>query len=80
MSFTRRLLCTALLTLASNGSAIAAGFILGFGAATDTEDAIALTAFGDIEIGENTWLSATIGSTDTDALIDVLRCRHRSLF
>ena len=67
MSFIRRLCCSVLLCLACNGNAIAAGYILGIGAAADTEDGRAFTAFGDFGIGENTWLSATIGSTETDA-------------
>ena len=67
MSFIRRLCCSVLLCLACNGSAIAAGYILGIGAAADSEDGRAFTAFGDFGIGDNTWLSATIGSTETDA-------------
>ncbi len=68
MSFIRRLCCSALLCLACNGSALAAGYILGIGAAADSEDGRALSAFGDFGIRENTWLSATIGSTETKAL------------
>ena len=67
MSFIRRLCCSVLLCLACNGNAIAAGYILGIGAAADTDDGRAFTAFGEFGIGENTWLSATIGSTETDA-------------
>ena len=52
--------------LAWSGNAWAEAFILGLGAARDTEDAMALTAFGDFGIGDDTWLSATIGSTETD--------------
>ena len=69
MFFIRRLCCSVLLCLACNGSAIAAGYILGIGAAADSEDGRAFTAFGDFGIRENTWLSATIGSTETDALV-----------
>ena len=67
MSFIRRLCYSVLLCLACNGNAIAAGYILGIGAAADSEDGRAFTAFGDFGIGENTWLSATIGSTETDS-------------
>jgi len=67
MFFIRRLCCSVLLCLACNGNAIAAGYILGIGAAADSEDGRAFTAFGDFGIGENTWLSATIGSTETDS-------------
>lgn len=69
MFFIRRLCCSVLLCLACSGSAIAAGYILGIGAAADSEDGRAFTAFGDFGIRENTWLSATIGSTETDALV-----------
>ena len=68
MSFIRRFLNSALLCLVCSGSALADGYILGIGAAVDSEDGVALSAFGDFGIRENTWLSATIGSTETEAL------------
>lgn len=69
MFFIRRLCCSVLLCLACNGSVIAGGYILGIGAAADSENGRAVTAFGDFSIRENTWLSATIGSTETDAQV-----------
>ena len=68
MSFIRRVLSSALLCLVCTGSAVADGFILGVGAAIDSEDGVALSAFGDFGIRENTWLSGTIGTTETEAL------------
>jgi len=68
MSFIRQLCCSVLLCLACNGSVFAGGYILGIGAAADTEDGRAISAFGDFGIGENTWLSATIGATDTEGI------------
>ena len=68
MSSIRQICCSILLYLACNGSVFAAGYILGVGAATDTEDGRAVSAFGDFGIGDNTWLSATIGSTETDGI------------
>ena len=65
----RRLYFLVLIGLACNGNAIAEGYILGLGAAADSEDGRALTAFGDFGILENTWLSATVGSTETEAMI-----------
>ena len=69
MSFIRRLCCSVLVCLACNGSAFAAGYILGIGAAADSEDGRALTAFGDFGIRENTWLFATVGTTETEAMV-----------
>jgi len=68
MSFIRRFLSSVLLCLACNGSVLAASYILGLGAAADSEDGRAISAFGDFGIRENTWLSATIGSTDTSGI------------
>lgn len=50
-------------------SAVADGYMLGVGAALDTEDAVALTAFGDFGIRDNTWVSGTVGTTKTEALV-----------
>ena len=69
MSFINRLCCSALLSIACNGGALAADYILGIGAAADTEDGRAYSAFGDFGITDNTWLSATLGSTETEAMI-----------
>lgn len=72
MPFTRRFrqaLFLPVACLALCAAAHAEGYILGFGAARDTEDATAWTAFGDFGIGEKTWLSAMIGSTETEALV-----------
>lgn len=63
----------AIICLTCIGEALAAGYVLGIGAAADTEDALALTAFGDLELGENTWISATIGSTETEVIIGGFR-------
>ncbi len=68
MSFIRRFLGSVLLCLACNGSVFAAGYVLGLGAAADTEDGRAITAFGDFGVGENTWLSGTFGSTETNGI------------
>ena len=59
----------ALICLVFEQGAFAAGYVLGIGAAADTEDAFAATVFGDFELRENTWLSATYGSTETEALV-----------
>ena len=64
----RRAICWLFAFLACSG-ARADGYILGVGAARDTEEALALTAFGDFGVTENTWLSATVASTDTQALL-----------
>ncbi len=69
MSFTKRLICSALLCIACNGSTYAAGYILGIGAAGDSEDGRAYSAFGDFGVADNTWLSATLGSTETKAMV-----------
>lgn len=69
MSFTSRLCCLILICHGCNGSAFAAGYILGIGAAADSEDGRAITAFGDFGIRENTWLSATYGLTETEAIV-----------
>ena len=68
MSFIRRFLGSVLLCLACNGSVLAANYILGIGAAADSEDGRAISAFGDFGIGENTWLSGTFGSTETNGI------------
>ncbi len=68
MSFTRQFLCSAVLCLVCHSSVFADGYVLGLGAAADSEDGLALSAFGDFGILENTWLSATIGSTETESL------------
>ncbi len=69
MSFIKRISGLTLACLVFNGDAAAAGYVLGIGAAADTEDAFAATVFGDIEIGEDTWISATYSSTETDVLV-----------
>lgn len=68
MSFIRRFLSSVLLCLACNGSVFAAGYVLGIGAAADSEDGRAITAFGDVGIRDNTWLSGTFGSTETNGI------------
>jgi hypothetical protein len=73
MSFIRQIPSLVLLCLVCEGSAVAGGYILGIGAAADTEDALALNVFGDFELRENTWLSATAGTTETNGLIDDFR-------
>jgi hypothetical protein len=62
-------LSSALLCLVCNANAVAEGYILGIGVAADSEDGFAFSVFGDFGIRENTWLSATIGSTETEALV-----------
>ena len=69
MHFIRRVLISTFFCLASSGTVVADGFILGVGAALDSEDGRALSIFGDFGIRENTWLSATVGSTKTEALV-----------
>lgn len=54
--------------LVCQSSAFADGYVLGLGAAADSEDGLALSAFGDFIIRENTWLSTTIGSSETESL------------
>lgn len=70
MFFIRRVSGLLIVCLVLGGNALAAGYVLGIGAAADTEDAFAVTAFGDFELFENTWLSATYGSTETEVLVD----------
>lgn len=69
MYFIRRLYWLPLFCLAFNGSAGAEGYILGVGAAVDSEDGRAYSAFGDFGVRDNTWLSATLGATETEAII-----------
>jgi hypothetical protein len=69
MSCFKLILSSALLCLVCNANAVAGGFILGIGAAVDSANGEALSAFGDFGIREDTWLSATIGSTRTEALV-----------
>lgn len=73
MSFIRRISSLALICLIFECDAFAAGYVLGIGAAADTEDAFAVTAFGDFELRDTTWLSATYGSTETEALVSGFR-------
>ena len=54
MSFTRQFLRLAALFLVCHGSVFADGYVLGLGAAADSEDGLALSAFGDFGIRENT--------------------------
>lgn len=68
MSFTRQILCSVALCLVCRSAAFADGYILGLGAAADSEDGVALSAFGDFGIRDNTWLSTTIGATETESL------------
>ena len=68
MSFFRRFLSTVLLCLVCNSSVLAGSYILGLGAAADNADGRAISAFGDFGIGEHTWLSAMIGTTETDGI------------
>lgn len=70
MSFIRRVSRLLLVCLVTGGDALAAGYVLGLGAAADTEDAFAVTVFGDFEIREDTWVFGTYGSTETNALIE----------
>ncbi len=69
MSFIRRFCCSIVAFLVCNGSAIESGYILGIGATADSEDGRALTAFGDFGIRENTWLTTTVGTTDTKSTV-----------
>ena len=55
--------------LAGSGSVFAEGYILGLGLAGDSEDGVAISAFADFGLLENTWLSATLGKTETEALV-----------
>ncbi len=69
MSFIRRFCCSIVACLVCNGSAIAAGYILGIGAAADSEDGHALTVYGDFGIRENTWVNTTLGTTETESMV-----------
>ncbi|MDX1403263.1 MAG: hypothetical protein R3192_01935 [Woeseiaceae bacterium] len=75
MFFINRFLVLAVLCLVVVQAATAANYVLGIGAAVDTEDAIAITAFGDLELREDTWLSASVGSTETEALVSGFETR-----
>lgn len=54
-----------ILLLASDGLA-AEGYILGFGLEGDTAEGLAASAFGDIALTENTWLTAAIARNTVD--------------
>lgn len=41
-------------------------FIIGAGAETDSQDGIALSALGDVALGSNTWLSASVSQSGVD--------------
>ena len=67
MSSISILRCSILACLACSTGALAEGYILGLGAAGDSADGRAISAFGDFGILENTWLSATLGATETSS-------------
>lgn len=46
---------------------IAEGYVLGIGADADTADGKSLTLFGDVSVGENTWLSALASVSQFDS-------------
>ncbi|MGI9204794.1 MAG: hypothetical protein ACR2Q3_12340 [Woeseiaceae bacterium] len=66
--FLSRCLCLAGATLLSV-NALAEGYVIGIGADGDSADGRSLTAFGDFGVGEETWLSVTTSTAQTDGLV-----------
>jgi hypothetical protein len=52
--------------LIAQGAAAAEGYIVAVGAEVDTQDSYAFSAFGDLAVGDNTWLSAGAAMSRTD--------------
>ena len=65
MSSSRDLIAIAALALAGSANAEKSDLILGFGGEADSARGRALVLFGDLGIGEHTWLSATAAGTRT---------------
>ncbi len=66
--FSSRLIVLLAMTLLSvNG--FAEGYVLGLGVDGDSADGRSLTAFGDFGVGDETWLSVTTSTAQTDGLV-----------
>lgn len=54
------------LILCFSYGAAAEGYVVAIGAEVDTEDSYALSAFGELAVGDSTWLSAGAAMSRTD--------------
>lgn len=52
-----------------SANVLAEGYVLGIGVDGDSADGRSLTAFGDFGVGEQTWLSVTTSTAQTDGLV-----------
>lgn len=52
-----------------SANVFAEGFVLGIGADGDSADGRSLTVFGDFGVGDETWLSVTTSTSQTDGLV-----------
>lgn len=52
-----------------SANVFAEGFVLGIGADGDSADGRSLTVFGDFGVGDETWLSVTTSTAQTDGLV-----------
>lgn len=66
MCFSKKNLFAILFLISANAGA--EGYVVGIGAEGDSADGRAITAFGDFGVGENTWLSVTANSAETDGI------------
>jgi len=67
MYLSRHILFPLLLLITANAEAD--GYVIGIGGEGDSADGRAVTAFGDFGVGEQTWLSVTAGSAQTEGFV-----------
>ncbi len=67
MSLFRKSLLPVLLLVTA--TADADGYVIGIGAEGDSADGLAISAFGDFGIGENTWFSVTANTARTEGIV-----------
>ena len=67
MFSSRLIVLLAMTLLSANG--FAEGYVLGLGVDGDSADGRSLTAFGDFGVGDETWLSVTTSTAQTDGLV-----------
>ncbi len=67
MSFTSRIAGSMIAVLALASGARADNYLLGGALAADSEDGRALSAFADYGMTDNTWISGTLGATETSS-------------
>ena len=78
MCWHSRVAICALAILAQPVFAESAGYLLGGGVESDTEDSLALSAFAQYGWSEDTWLSLAAGTTTSEGSLDDLRTRYGS--